>query len=77
MKDKREKLAALCHDQWAGWMGYLISKSERVDGRIIIPAWAVKRWDRQRTTPYEKLPESEKASDRKEADRFLQLLKEK
>ena len=72
---RREELAALCHEQWAGWMAYLFSKCNEVgDGCMEIPAWAVERWTRQLATPYENLSEEEKDSDRKEADRFLAIL---
>lgn len=71
--DMREKMAALCHDQWAGWMEFLFLKSKQVDGCVIIPAWAVDRWRRQVATRYSDLSEDEKNSDRNEADRFLSL----
>lgn len=71
--DMREKMAALCHDQWAGWMEYLFLKSKQVDGCVIIPAWAVERWRRQVATRYPDLTEDEKNSDRNEADRFLSI----
>ena len=75
----REKLAALCHRQWSGWMEYLFSKSipykpgkvQNYEGALIIPKWAVERWKRQMETDYSDLSEEEKESDRKEADRFL------
>jgi len=73
-RDLREKLAELCHSQWAGWMEYLFYKSKQVDGCVIIPAWANDRWRRQIATKYSDLSESEKDSDRNEADRFLSLL---
>jgi hypothetical protein len=72
----REKLAALCHEQWSGWMKYLFSKCEKTTGEVegmIIPEWAVKRWMRQMNTPYLQLSIEEKESDRKEADKFLEL----
>lgn len=79
----REKIAKLAHEQWSGWMDYLFSKCpEYVAGRIqaqegalIIPKWAVKRWTRQKNTPYKDLSDSEKDSDRAEADKFLAILK--
>jgi hypothetical protein len=72
----RELLAALSHEQWAGWMDYLLSKSTlNDDGTATIPAWAVERWWRQILTPYSKLSEQEKDSDRKEADKIVTLLK--
>lgn len=71
----REKLAELCHEQWSGWMKYLFSKNPvESDGSWVMPAWAVERWQRQMDTPYSELSESEKQSDRNEADKFLVLL---
>ena len=40
------------------------------------PAWAIERWKHQMKTPYSKLSEEEKNSDRNEAEKFLALLKE-
>lgn len=80
MHKDREKLADLCHKQWSGWMKYLFSKCETLptlslNGDIIvIPTWAVERWKRQINTPYKDLSEEEKNSDRKEADKFIELL---
>lgn len=83
MKDLslREILADLCHDQWSGWMKYLFSKceptilSETNEKALIIPLWAVERWQRQMNTLYQDLPKEEKDSDRKEADRFIRILR--
>jgi hypothetical protein len=72
----REKLAALAHAQWSGWMEYLFSKcTMNEDGTATIPAWAVERWQRQMKTPYAELPGDEKESDRTEADRMLEVMK--
>lgn len=74
----REKTAALCHEQWSGWMKYLFSKStENEDGSVTIPKELVERWKRQTAMPYMGLSGREKDSDRKEADKFLKLLKVK
>jgi hypothetical protein len=71
----REELAALCHEQWSGWMRFLFQKSTPDGhGKEIIPQWAVERWMRQMNTPYQKLSDEEKESDRKEADRVLALV---
>lgn len=76
-EELREKLADLSHEQWSGWMRYLFSKClKNNDGSVTIPAWAVERWTRQMNTPYDQLPESEKESDRVEADKVLALIKE-
>lgn len=73
----REALAAYAHEAWAGWMRYMFSKAElNADGSWTMPAWAVERWQRQMQTPYADLPEREKASDRKEADEMLAILRE-
>jgi len=71
----REKLAALAHDQWAGWMKHLFRKSQfNSDGTATIPKWAVDRWTRQMNADYSSLSEEEKNSDRTEADRYLEIL---
>jgi len=72
----REELAELVHKQWVGWMAYLFGKCETDhDGALTIPSWAVRRWKRQMGTPYFDLSEEEKESDRKEADKILELFK--
>jgi len=71
----REKLSEYAHAAWSGWMKYLFEKSTlNPDGTVTIPIWAVERWKRQMNTPYEVLPDSEKESDRKEADSMLQIV---
>lgn len=71
----RETLAEYAHDAWSGWMKYLFEKSTKnADGTVTIPQWAVERWERQMNTPYSELPETEKASDRKEADEMLAIM---
>lgn len=72
----REALAEYAHEAWSGWMEYLFSKSglDSDYGTRTIPAWAVDRWHRQMSTPYDDLPEEEKASDREEADRMLAIV---
>lgn len=70
----REKLAALCHRQWSGWMCYLFSKGKfNKDGTWTMPKWAVDRWTRQLKTDYKDLSQEEKETDGKEADRFIEI----
>lgn len=70
----RELLADYAHEAWSGWMRYLFEKTETLpDGSVILPKWAVERWTRQMNTPYAKLPDAEKESDRKEADKMMLL----
>lgn len=72
----REHLAGYAHDAWAGWMKHLFKCSnENADGSVTIPEWAVKRWKRQSKTLYKDLSESEKNSDRIEADIIIGILK--
>jgi len=73
----REKLANLCHDQWAHWMRYLFSKGTfNDDGTWTMPAPMVERWQRQMNTPFSELSCPKRDSDRKEADKFLDVFNE-
>lgn len=70
-----ENGAAIAHSQWSGWMKYLFTKcADNCDGTATIPKWAVDRWKRQMETEYADLPPEEKASDRKEAQRYIDFL---
>jgi len=71
----REYLAAYAHDAWSGWMRYLFGTGvEHKDGSFTIEAESVARWRRQMRTLYDDLPESEKESDRDEADKILDIV---
>lgn len=73
----RESLAAYAHDAWSGWIKYQFGKCDfDSNGNLILPKEFVDRWVRQCTTPYKDLPESEKLSDRDEADKMLNLVAE-
>lgn len=73
--DITEALAEYAHEAWSGWMQYMFSKCERQDnGTFVIPRWAVERWWRQMKTDYSDLPESEKASDRAEATKMMDIM---
>lgn len=83
MNDKREALAEYAHEAWSGWMHYMFEKgsfwrSHDEEGNelrvYVMPQWAVERWMRQANTSYADLPESEKDSDRQEADRMLAII---
>ena len=74
INDFRELVAALAHEQWSGWMIYMLGKSKQLDdGSIVIPSDLSWRWKRQMSTAYHNLSEDEKESDRVEADRFIRL----
>ena len=73
----RERLAALAHKQWSGWMIYLFSKGDfNPDGTWTMPKCAVERWQRQMYSKYDMLPEEEKESDRHEANRMITVMEE-
>lgn len=63
----REKLASLEHKQWAHWTEYMLNNL--TDENIA-------RWRRQIKTPYSKLTEKEKDSDRSWADKVLNIVSE-
>ena len=65
MSELREWLAALAHEQWSGWTEYMLDNMDDVH---------IKGWRRQIATSYDSLSESEKRSDRKEADRVLRII---
>jgi hypothetical protein len=70
-----EALADSEHARWSRWMEYLFSKCriEPNEARTIPPE-LVARWRRQCETPYAKLSEAEKESDRKEARRTIEIM---
>ncbi len=73
----RESLAAIQHDIWTHWMEYLFSVgTSNADGSYTIPAEKVERWKRQMLTDYSNLSSDEKKSDREQADRVINLLKD-
>lgn len=73
--DVREALAAYAHEAWSGWMIYLFSRTTvEHNGDIRITHADYERWRRQMTTAYADLPESEKESDRAEADKMLAIV---
>ena len=77
LTNEREKLASYAHNAWSLWMKYMFSKSKiNESGEVVIPKTLVDRWNRQYSTKYEDLPESEKESDRHEADNILRILNE-
>lgn len=76
MEDRlREQLADYAHETWAGWMRYLFRFGvQRANGSFTISADKVERWRRQMELEYSELPEGEKESDRKEADRIIAII---
>lgn len=72
----REALSDYAHEAWSGWMRYLFDKGAlNLDGSFTIWPASVARWKRQCATPYGKLPDQERESDRAEADKMLALVR--
>ncbi|MCL4296170.1 MAG: hypothetical protein KJ077_10600 [Anaerolineae bacterium] len=71
----REKLAALQHEIWSHWMRWQFSVGTfNEDGSWTMPAEKAQRWQRQMNTSYSELSETEKESDREQADKVLAVL---
>lgn len=71
----REALANLCHEQWSNWLRYMFSKGTfNEDNSWTMPSEFVERWVRQMNTSYMNLSEAEQESDRKEADKFIEVM---
>jgi len=70
-----EILADIEHKRWSHWQNYLHSKCA-IDkhGNLLISKEYAENLERLINTPYEKLTENEKESDREEARKFLQAL---
>ena len=70
-----DRLAKIEHERWAHWQRYMHAKGERLsDGRLVLPSDQVARWDRQIATPFDKLTEKEKNSDRDQVRQYYSEL---
>jgi predicted nuclease with TOPRIM domain len=78
----REKLADYAHEAWSEWLTSLLDRSksvmipgagEEVEAGIFIPQEFVTRLIKQIETVYKNLPEVEKKSCLKEADRIMSV----
>jgi len=70
-----EPLAAVEHDRWAHWQGYMHSKGiPQPDGSLLVPADLVARWEKQMRTKYVDLTEEERESDREQVRKYLPLV---
>ena len=68
-----ETLAALEHERWSGWMKY---QAEKAGGEHPITGEPYEiRWKRQSETPYARLPEQERESDRIEVRKTLSAIR--
>lgn len=67
-----EELAAIEHERWAHWQRFMHNQADRrSDGSLMIPPDLVTKWERLIDTPYAKLTEKEKESDRDQVRRYL------
>lgn len=70
-----DELAAVEHERWAHWQRYVHDHCERQhDGSLVIPAELAARWEAQIETPYVRLTEREKESDREQVRRYLPVI---
>jgi hypothetical protein len=70
-----EELAFIEHERWSHWQSYMHGKAVRnPDGTLTIPADLVLRWERLMNTPYDRLSEEERESDREQVRRYLPVV---
>lgn len=78
----REDLAEYAHEVWSGWMKYMLDDVRSFEAStgigsakmlVLRNKW-VERWRRLMNTSYADLSESEKQSDREEADKMLEII---
>jgi hypothetical protein len=71
-----EALASVEHARWAHWQRYMHEQCTPGEepGTLVIPAELVTRWARQFRTPYQELPEDERASDREQVLEYLKTI---
>lgn len=70
-KELVEKLATIEHERWSDWQRWVHTVYENPTRPF---EEAIKNWKRQIDTPYDKLSEREKQSDREQVQRYLPLL---
>ena len=72
-----DALADIEHERWSHWQRHMHHKGVRQsDGSLLIPPDLVAQWDRQIATPYAKLSEEEKESDREQVRKYLPTIAE-
>jgi hypothetical protein len=72
-----EKLADVQHAIWSHWMNYMFTcGTVRTDGAWVMTADKAVRWTMQAGTPYAKLTEREKESDRDQARKLIPVFGE-
>ncbi len=75
--EEREMVASLVHELWIQWMQYFQKQVRWIEGMgWAIPEDIIVRWQRQMRTKYDDLPEEDKESNRRQADKILDLMAE-
>lgn len=69
----KETLAKIEHQRWSDWQSWC-HKVLRENCPSKKLEKVLKRWDKQIATPYSELSEKEKDSDRKQVDRYWELI---
>jgi hypothetical protein len=70
-----DTLAAVEHERWAHWQRFMHRKGRSLaDGSLLLPAELVARWERQIETPFDKLTEDEKDSDRDQVRQYISAI---
>lgn len=70
-----EELAAIEHERWSHWQRYLHDQcAPGPDGSLIIPGDQARRWSTQMNTPYSRLPDDQRDSDREQVRRYLPII---
>mgnify|MGYP000026943668 FL=1 len=71
-----EELANYEHNRWSRWQSHLFGKCRiNKDGSLTIPKEFVDRWNRQINTSYFDLSVEEQKSDKEEAVRIINIIK--
>ena len=78
-KELFEKLAAIEHERWADWQKYVHQKCSPIFEKgqlkgLLIPAELVLQWERQISTLYKDLTETEKEKDHEQVRRYWHLI---
>jgi hypothetical protein len=67
-----EELAAIEHERWSHWQRYMHGKGMlQQDGSLVLPSELVAQWQKQMDTPYGRLTEQEKESDREQVRKYF------
>lgn len=76
LEERQDRLAALYHAQWSGWVNYLFQKAtDNEDGSVTLPREFVTQWSRQSTLLWGEMTHKERASAREAASKIVEVLR--